>query len=387
MTIRVDSSRSLPFLDGFRPRDRKAVESSLARHDEERRKSFEARDGAASKLALDFRARVRALLGDKKFATLRAAMTREKLAFRDLWQPPVKPDRDDRQENAARKRRIDAVLRKLGSNAADLRALGQTFDQRTQALVAGERGVAVPGYAMAGHRDHWTKLSPLNTHPLPWGEVATLDDPKDPHRWFAFRPPFFGFNFQFASSTTQGYLADRTHFVDPPAGLIGYEATLTSHDEREYEFGALGVLSAIAFGFEAPTAGLVEILVDAQCALAHHHVEMEDEWGWSHSTTWQQNSISMDVLHPNTLPGTDALMSDFRVDFDGDSKTVDRDYLVPGEHYFAQALSSGPVSGGTSVVVQIGTFGADTSKLDDVGVKSVSNFRWFVSSVQVRIQP
>ena len=58
-----------------------------------------------------------------------------------------------------------------------------------------------------------------------------------------------------------------------------------------------------------------------------------------------------------------------------------------GEHYFAQGLSSGPVSGGTSVVVEIGTFGADTSKLNDVGVKSVSHFRWFVSSVQVRIRP
>jgi hypothetical protein len=93
----------------------------------------------------------------------------------------------------------------------------------------------------------------------------------------------------------------------------------------------------------------------------------------------------MDVLHPNALPGTDALMSDFRInDNDG---TVDRDYLVPGEHYFAQALSSSPVPGGTSVVVQIGTFGSDFAKLNDIGVKSVSHFRWFVSSVQVRIAP
>jgi hypothetical protein len=216
---------------------------------------------------------------------------------------------------------------------------------------------------------------------------VAVENPNDPHRWFAFWPPFFGFNFQFASATTQGYSADRTHFVDPSAGLIGYRATLTSHDERQYELGSLGVFSAIAFGFEAPTAGLVEILVDAQCAVAHHHVAMSDEWGWSDSTTWQQNALSMDVLHPNALPGTDALMSDFRADFDGDDETVDREYLVPGQHYFAHALTSGPVPGGTSVVVQIGTFGADTSKLDDVGVKSVSHFRWFVSSVQVRIAP
>ena len=386
MTIRTDSSRNLPFLDDFSARDRKAAEASLAQHDERSRKSFEARDGAASKLALDFRARMRTLLGDKKLASLRDEMAAEKLAFRELWQPPLKAGRDDRKENAARKRRLDAVLRKLGSDAEALRALGRSFDRRTQALVAGRRGTAVPGYAMSGHRDRWAKLSPLNTHPLPWG-FPTRGDPNDPHRWFVFRPPFFGFNFQFATSTTQGYLADREHFVDPAAGLIGYRAWLTSHDEREYEFGALGVFTSIAFGFEAPTAGLVEMLVDVQSGKGHHHVYMHDEWGWSHSTTWQQNSISMQVMHPNSPTETDALMSDFRADFDGDSETVDRDYLVPGEHYFAQGLSSGPIAGGTSVVVQIGTFGADTSKLDDVSVHSVSEFRWFVSSVQVRIRP
>lgn len=53
------------------------------------------------------------------------------------------------------------------------------------------------------------------------------------------------------------------------AGLIGYRAMLTSHDENEYELGMLGVLSAIAFGFQVPIAGLVEILVDVQSAVAH----------------------------------------------------------------------------------------------------------------------
>ncbi len=383
MTVRIDSSRSLPFLDNFSPRDRKAFESSLARSDEERRKSFAARDAAASKLTLDFRARAQSLLGTKKYAALRDEMTREQLAFRSLWQPPVKPGRDDSKENAARRRRIDTVLRKLGSDAAALRALGQKFDQQTRALATGTRRVAVPGYSMSGHLDHWAKLSPLNILALPWG-AFTEDDPNDPHRWFAFFPPFFGFNFQFASSTL-GYVADREHVVDPAAGLIGYRATLNSNNDSEYEIGSLGVFSAIAFGFEAPTAGLVEILVDAQCALAHHHVKMEDQWGWSESTTLQQNSISMDVLHPNTPSGTEALMSDFRAD--GNDGTVDRDYLVAGEHYFAQAVSSGAIAGGTSVVVQIGTFGADDSKRNDVSVKSESHFRWFVSSVQVRIRP
>jgi hypothetical protein len=387
MSIRLESSPSLPFLDAFPARDRKAAEAAIGKRDEQRSKSFETRDRAGTKLTLDFHGRARTLLGDGKYAALRDAMSRERLAYRELWQPPVKPDRDDRKENAARKRRVDAVLRRLGGDAEDLRALGRKFDEQTRALVVGGPGKAVSGYSMSGNLKRWQKLSPLNTHAIPWGDVVIVEDPNDPHRWFCFTPPFFGFNFQFASSCTAGYLADRIHVVDPPAGLIGYEATLKSHDAGEYEFGALGVLSAIGFGFQAPTAGLVEVLVDAQCAVGHHHVRMNDEWGWSNSTTWQQNSLTIDVLHPNTPEGTIALMSDFRADFNGDDQTIDRDYLVPGQHYFVQGLSSGSIAGGTFVVIQIGTFGADTSKLNDVGVSSLSHFRWFISSVQVRIAP
>ena len=388
MATRMESSPNLPFLDTFSARDRKAAESALARNAERRRRSFEVRDRAMTKLAVDFRAGLRGLLGARKLATLRDAMRHERLALRALWQPPVRPGRDDGKENATRKRKVDAVLRGLGHDAEALRTLGRKFDERARALTTVDRGRVGPGFAMSGHRDRWAKLSPFNTHALPWGDLPTLElDPNNPHRWFVFRPPFFGFNFQFSSGSSGGYTADRIHIVDPPAGLIGYRATLTSHDEAEYELGALGVLTAIAFGFEAPTAGLVEILVDAQSAVAHHHVEMSDDWGWSGSTTWQENRLSMDVLHPNALPGVDALMSDFRTDFHGDDETVDREYLVHGQHYFAQGLSSGPVPGGASVVVQIGTLGFDTSKLTDVGVKSESHFRWFVSSVQVRIAP
>jgi hypothetical protein len=385
MAVRTDSSRSLPFLDAFSARDRSAVEAALARHAEARQKRFEARDREAAKVVADYRTRIRTLLGDEKFDAFRNALRRERLSFRDLWQPPLKPGRDDRGENAARKRNVDAVLRELGGDAARVRAASRDLDARIASLPAFDRTVSVPGYSMPHHYDRWAKLSALNHLPLPWGVLAP--DDSDPHRWFVFRPPFFGFNFQFASSCSRGFTPDRIHFVDPPAGLIGYRAMLTSHDEREFEVGELILLSAIAFGFEAPVAGLVEVLVDAQCALARHHVKMDDDWGWSDSLTTQENSLSIDVLGENTLPGTTALMSDFRAEFDGDDETVDRTYLVPGQHYFAQALSSGPVAAGRSVVVQIGTLGHDFSKLNDVGIKSESHFRWFVSSVQVRIAP
>jgi hypothetical protein len=70
MSIRLESSPSLTFLDAFSARDRRAAEAAIGRRDEQRRKSFEARDRAGSKLTLDFHGRARTLLGDGKYSSL-----------------------------------------------------------------------------------------------------------------------------------------------------------------------------------------------------------------------------------------------------------------------------------------------------------------------------
>ncbi len=63
-------------------------------------------------------------------AELREAIERERRVFRDLWQPPAGLDRDDAKAKKAAIRRIDALVRKLGTTSARLRALGAEYDTR-----------------------------------------------------------------------------------------------------------------------------------------------------------------------------------------------------------------------------------------------------------------
>ena len=92
----------------------------------------------------------------------------------------------------------------------------------------------------------------------------------------------------------------------------------------------------------------------------------------------------MNVLHPNVPEPSLALMSAFSGEFDGDDSTQHRESLTRGQHYFARLFSAGPVPGGQTVVVTVGTRSFDIAAANDVEVHSKSDFRWFINSVEVR---
>ena len=381
------TTRNLPFLMDFSARYRELAQKAFSNQEGRRRKVNESRGQKADELMEDLRRQLHDLLGAKKLAELREAMKHERLRFRDLWQPPAGLDLDYRKENKARKRRLDALVRKLGTSPEKLRKIGRESEERLREILTAADGKVAPGYNLPKNLDKWTSLSPLHKFPLPWGTLAPDDDPSDPHRWFLFRPPFFGFLFRFVPQASDNFRADRLLFLDPSSGLVGNEATMDCGDAGDFDYASATAEAQIAFGFEAPTAGLVEVLIDAQSTIGTHDLRMEDEWGWSESWTNQNNYLMMNVLHPNVPEPSLSLMSNFYAEFDGDDSTQHRENLTRGQHYFAQLFSAGPVPGGQSVVVTVGTRTFDISRANDVEVHSKSNFQWFINSVEVRIAP
>jgi len=381
------TTRNLPFLMDFSARYRELAQKAFSNQEGRRRKANESRGQKADELMEDLRRQLHDLLGAKKLAELREAMKHERLRFRDLWQPPAGLDLDYRKENKARKRRLDALVRKLGTSPDKLMKIGRESEERLREILTAADGKVAPGYNLPKNLDKWTNLSPLHKFPLPWGTLAPDDDPSDPHRWFLFRPPFFGFLFRFVPQASDNFRADRLLFLDPSSGLVGNEATMDCGDAGDFDYASATAEAQIAFGFEAPTAGLVEVLIDAQSTIGTHDLRMEDEWGWSESWTNQNNYLMMNVLHPNVPEPSLSLMSNFYAEFDGDDSTQHRENLTRGQHYFAQLFSAGPVPGGQSVVVTVGTRTFDISRANDVEVHSKSNFQWFINSVEVRIAP
>jgi hypothetical protein len=92
------------------------------------------------------------------------------------------------------------------------------------------------------------------------------------------------------------------------------------------------------------------------------------------------------VLHPAAPESSLALMDTYRLET-SDTTLMHRENLIRGAHYYAHLFSSGPVPGGQSVIIEIGTRTWDYSITNDVSVEAESTFHWLINSVEVRIAP
>ncbi len=384
MVPSVIAGNRFPLLSDLPAADRQLAERMLhERH-------AQAQDSLAAQVARVQRAKERAarLLRDALGATgqrsLQEFMQDEQRAALATRQPQGAASAPDALRKA-RARRGDALLRRLGVERKKLIDVAAKFHE-TVDEIAPEPKAGV-GLHTRSNLKKWRELSALHTAPLPWGTLGDIEpDERDPHRWFLFQPPFFGFNFRFVPVRSSNFVVDRIHHLDPGAALVGHQVTMDIDVVDDHDYASGQADTQIAFGFVPPVAGLIEVLIDAQCVECRHELRTVDRWGWSNSTTSQINYLALEVLHPNTPHISLAEMSRFVKKTADDTFTVVNNLLL-GEHYFAQLRSSGPLPAGRSVVICVGTRSFDKSGANDVEIHSKSVFRWFIRSVEIRVLP
>lgn len=382
----LQTTRRFPFLADFSARDRAQADRASKSLAGRQRKADDARGVKATDIVAGAGRQLHDLLGPEGVAELRRAMEQERLTFRALFEPPEGLDLDRDKANQARKRRINPVLKRVGTSPKELREIGANVQAQLDEVLGTPEGQVTQGFNLARNLDRWVALSDLHGVALPWGVAPPDRDPKDPHRWFLFTPPFFGFDFKFRPQASDNFVVDREHLLDPRAGLVGNVATMDCSDAGDFDYASATVDSLVAFGFEPPVAGLLQVLVDARSNVGTHDLRTENEWGWSDHWTNQNNYLMMNVLHPNTPEPSLALMSNFYLRTDDDTnKHVEN--LTSGQHYYAVLTTAQPVPAGRSVVVEVGTRTFDITRANDVAVHSRTDFQWSISSVEVRIAP
>lgn len=375
-----------PFLSDFSASDRQLFDKTLEQRKLEAQKAGEAKGAKAARARESAAKAMRDALGATNHRALREFMQQQRQALRDSLQPPKGLGQDAGKLRGAMARKADVTLRRLGVDKAKLAGIAAKYHEALDALHPAVK--ATSGFHLRDNLKKWQGLSKLHATPLDWGVLGDIEpDPNDPHRWFLFQPPFFGFNFKFVPVHNEHFIVDRLHHLDPGAGLVGHEVTMdTPDDVDDFDYASGQADTQIAFGFVPPKTGVIEVLIDAQNVECRHELRTEDRWGWSGSKTSQINYLSLDVLHPNTPNISLAEMSVFVKKADDDSFTVEN-HLTQGDHYFAQLRSSGSLPAGQSVVVCIGTRNFDKSGANDVEIHSKSIFRWFIRSVEVRVMP
>ena len=380
------SIRHLPFLADFSARDRQAVEEAAEQLDERQRQADAARHKQADEVREDLHRQLHHLLGASGLAELRDAIERERRALRDASQPPGGLGQDPAKATKATKQRFDALVRKLGTTSARLRTLDAKYRTRLLDIFSDVDGRVTPGYHLESDLDRWMSLSPLHKYPLPWGALPPPDDPSDPHRWFLFRPPFWGFLFSF-SFHGDNFTGDRELLLDPPAGLVGNIITLDCDDADFSDDARAQADAQVAFGFVPPVAGILQVAVDVQCLQGRYDLSIRDNFGPSGGTAAQVNWITISLLHPDGPDTQLAEMDKSDWGTDGDNLNIEHRRLYPVQHYFANLFSSEPVRAGESIVVAVGTRSLDWAGVGRMDLRSTSNYQWFINSVEVRIVP
>jgi hypothetical protein len=166
---------------------------------------------------------------------------------------------------------------------------------------------------------------------------------------------------------------------------VGLIIQFDDGDAGEHDYAFMNRSSQVAFWFKAPLTGLVEAVIDFQCADAHHKLTVEDEFGFSDAKVTQRHLLSMQVVHPNVFEPTFNLASEMRYDGDDDVFLDHRPFL-PGQKFQTQKMiSKGPVKAGDLVLIAVGCRSEDQAHTNDMEVHSKSIFSWFIPRVQVRI--
>jgi hypothetical protein len=218
---------------------------------------------------------------------------------------------------------------------------------------------------------------------FPLDGVLTPADPVNP--FVTFKPPFTGYGLGY-SEGANGFTFEHTTLTDPAAGQVGLIIRMDDGDAGDSDYAFVNRSSTVAFWFQAPRAGLVEVIIDFQCGAARHQLSAEDEWGFSDSSTKQRHTFLMQVIHPNVFEPALNLASEFKHDDDGDGATFDIKPFPAGHLFQTQSMiSDGPVPAGANVLIVVGCQSEDESNTNDMEIHSKSTFSWFIPRVQVRI--
>ncbi len=376
------TKRNFALLRELSAADAQLAERSMDQDEKRRRKAHDARAKALESAHQDAHRRLRDLVGKKDWASLRRTLRDQRLEMRDLLQPPKGIGRDYTQLNTARKRKADALLRKLGVNRQKLIGIGATLREQVQKISAQVSGTVVPGYHTANNLDTWMNLTPLHRSPLPWGMAPPAHDPNDPHRWSLFQPPFWSFPGSFVRVEGGGFRVNATQFSHPAVGHVGHNVIMELADADSTDVASADIDTRLGLMFEAVADGPLEIVIDAQNVRGTHDLKTRNEFGWSGTWTHQTNYLTAQVLHPDVPDRSLAAMSYFQND---DVEThAEETNLITGHHYFMHVLTTGTVLAGQSVAILVGTRNWETCFCDDVGYESETNFQWDIRSVEVR---
>jgi hypothetical protein len=223
---------------------------------------------------------------------------------------------------------------------------------------------------------------------LDWARIHEYFEHHEPaprNPWVTFRPPYWGWQTGHDTGAVVDFNVSHQHLIDSNTGQVGAIINIECPDASDISVGSRHTDTQVAFWYQAPVTGLVEINVTAVCGEARHWLRVTDEWGVSDCSVTQHCSIMAHVLHP-AVRGPSFQQATF-FNYKGDTSAYrDEQHIKPGQTVFAPLVSDAPVAAGEWMVIRAGVRCFNGSITNDMEIYSKITMSWFLSRIDVHIR-
>lgn len=309
-------------------------------------------------------------IADDKFAQLRKYMAKQNSRATDAVFPSERLP-SDKQMQALREERNGAALTWLKRNRIELDKMRQAVGDSEKAM-AGLMKRPVPKY----------KGKPIR--------ILRADDVPDAIRqvrtnpWTVRTPPFDGWAWHF-HGWRDGFSFAPTLYLDHAGGFMGNRNYLYDSSASNWDDAYISYHTQLGFWYRMPQTGILEVYVQLQPTEAQHYCSLYDEWGWSGSSVFQYNYVTLQVNNgaPRYSQSSHWWESGYT-----DGYWNNR-YLVidPPTSYWHHLYSMESYAKDAWVFVKIGSLSTNSTYANDVSTYSEIDFRWFAKTVQLRVAP
>jgi len=198
--------------------------------------------------------------------------------------------------------------------------------------------------------------------------------------WTIKTPPFDGWSWSY-NGYVAGFDFTPTLYLDHLAGFMGNSNYLRDSSAGDFDYGYITYDSQISIWYKMPSAGILEVYVEALPTVNQHYCSLYDEWGWSDSSVYQRNYITLQV-NGGSMKTSQA---SYWYEYGYTNGHWNNSYLQNASPYWYHIYSAEAYAKDQWVLPRIGSRTWNSCIANDVSTYSQLDFRWFINRVFIRV--
>jgi hypothetical protein len=194
--------------------------------------------------------------------------------------------------------------------------------------------------------------------------------------WTIRIPPYDGWAWSYSWNRWGGGDPDLVNYLDVASGSVGHRSEYQNYDAGDFDALWLEFDTSVGVWYQPPHAGQVDMWIRARCVKARSSVWLDDEWGWSDSSTWMHSYITVNVS-PSMVDEERSESWWSHAWGNPDSTTYVNDWIAPNSVIWFHLVTSDPIPAGAWTYIKVGTYDHHQSVLNDVSTDSLMRNWWY----------